>query len=175
MKETLETEHAPLAIKPDVPQWRSSDIEALLQTACERGRPAMAVAACLAMLTGGRLHTILEERWSQISEDKITGLEASLRALPVRLELRKILSEMPRTSQYIIADDAGRRYQPQTFLAVFCGLRDSAGLARSLRFQDLRHFTARHLGIWDILGHQASSTMSAYLHFPRNSRHHDHR
>lgn len=126
-----------------------------------------------AIQTGLRRGDLLDLRWSDVHEDAIVRVmqkEKGRKALiPLSDSLKAALSALPKRGAYVFHVD-GKKLSWSTVRRYFVLAKTVAGIARRVRFHDLRHSCGSMLAsagvspiiIRDILGHANVRTTERY-------------
>ena len=140
--------------------WRPEQINAVVRTAIEMGRPSIALATIIAINTAQRPSDICALKWSQYDGRIITITQQKTGArvtIPVTDQLRTALDEAwrVRTESKVVALDQdglivcqewrGRIWRAQRFSHCFRQVCHAAGIPDTLQFRDLRRTATTHL------------------------------
>lgn len=134
----------------------------------------------MALKTGMRQGEILDLKWKHVDLDhdtiSVTHTKGKkLREVPIHPELKEMLAELPRRSEYVFCDELGRRFSRHGLVRVaFERAKEEAGLP-DLTFHALRHNFASELiakgadvrTVQEYMGHSSLRMLQRYAHVNR--------
>lgn len=132
--------------------WTAEDRAAFATAATAQGWPSMALAVELAFCIGQSPVDVWGLKWSDYDGRAIASARDKTGAggapIPLFPELRAALDALPRTSVFILVNEAtGRPWiATSTRHKAFAAIRAAAGLPRHLQFADLRRTALTDLG-----------------------------
>ncbi len=133
--------------------WDEADIRAVMDKACQMGRPCIALAIQIAYDTSLRQGDILSLTWEQFDGESLwlrqgkTGNEQRVPLWPETVQMietsRRCESVVPMKTAPIIRGPHGRRYLSDNFTHRFRDICRAADASNDLQFLDIRRTASK--------------------------------